>query len=217
MVGTGTGVVNTPDGLFPWTSTAKRDCRLVACGLRVRYAGTELDRGGITVPVHANAFGDSLRDTDVNTALQRPSTKSYPCERVWRGVALKPCSPSDYTYSLSAFNSNDPANLRMGVVINAKAGTVFEYEIVRYFEAVPTCIAGTLYSVPGTSKSHSDLGGLSMVRDFIGGLASSDMGKTAVSDGYKFFRDNAAEMASGAVRQALFTAGGRRAAVNWAA
>jgi len=100
---------------------------------------------------------------------------------------VSPGGPTDYGFQ--AGNTSATTNSRLAVVIQAADPAVslpFEYELVTYYETLPSVGDNTL----GATRSHSDLPGLSLIRDFLGGLSASKVGQSAVQAGLHYIKQS---------------------------
>lgn len=178
----GTGVNPFLDSRLPYTAAAARAHRLVGCGLRVQYIGTELQRGGYLVPGLALAEGDSLLGASITTILDRPDVRSQPTDRAWHGCVYKPMKADAYAYTVVP-----SVDVDMGVLVTGTPGNQYSFEVIRYHEFInyrPS--GGVVRPVPSQTRSHSDLVGLSQVRDFLGSIASSDIGQGVYKAGLRY-------------------------------
>ena len=166
------GVSGSDTGQFPYTSAqiANLQQRTVACGLRVRYLGTELNRSGRMVlgrlPAGSSASGYSMTNLLSNNAFQ-----SIPVSRKWSYVTYIPSDESDYGYTSNAgtINSTDTlGNARLLCMIDGTtASNAFEYEVVYHKEYYSK--NQNVQNVPNLSVSHSDTNGLSAIRNYLEG------------------------------------------------
>jgi len=131
--------------------------RVVGSGIRIRYAGSEMNMGGIIhcveEPNHASLSG--------LTAAQVSSYESYfraPVTRNWTDLVYTP------TQQLELDMAVDPiigtyTNHYMGMLIaSAVASSLFEWEVVTLFEINGTIIRGMTYS-------ETDMRGFEMVQN----------------------------------------------------
>jgi len=170
--------------------------RPVAHAIRVRYLGTELNMGGNIIPVRADSEADTVTSLTSTSAYSRSNVRTYPVDRKWRGVAWIPGYPNAYSFGSSVLNIVNAGVPRLGILINAASATTsvnFEFDVVTFFECLPDGSTSTL----GMSRSHSDTPGLSLVRDFLGGLTASDIGKSAVQAGLHYLKSSAVNYLSG--------------------
>jgi len=169
--------------------------RPVALGMRVRYTGTELNRGGRIIPVFFPT-GRSLAGVVPNDLLANDNVHSEPVDRRWHGTFWRPTITQDTIYRTV---SESLSGSSTGIAVSGIPGTAqYEYEIVWYMEYLPT----TSHPLSSLSKSDSDLTGLSSVRDFVASVASSDVGQSIYETGIGFMRTKALQAAT------QFTQGG---------
>lgn len=145
---------NAPYPFTDWGSGVDQlTSRVVACGLRVRYIGTELNRGGQMIaladPSHSNMAGRTI--VSLNGELE---TRKFPATREWVTVLYKPFFRDELD-----FVTGTPHAFILGVVIQAPdASTPVEYEFEMYaiheYEG---------RKVRGKSPSHSDPVGFSAI------------------------------------------------------
>jgi len=165
------GIFTVNNAQFPYASPGPfPDIRVVGCGMRCRYIGTQLNMGGRVLPIADNSVGANLNFHTYQALASRQDAVIYPAGRSWHGTFLRPSAPFQMQYS-AAQGTVDV--LFMALVANSQAGNVFEYEIVTFYEAVPSATV----TVDSTSASHSDIVGLSAIRDFVGQLSSSSAGQ----------------------------------------
>ena len=96
---------------------------------------------------------DLLNYTVIDCLNNRIVQTASGATRRWYGTTYRPALPADYDYEQST-----TGNYNMSILIDgAKPGNQFEFEIVNYYEYLgPTF---------GTSKSHTDVEGLSFIRN----------------------------------------------------
>jgi hypothetical protein len=185
-----TGVVFQNDPQIPYLSTQALNTRVVGTGIRIRYVGTELARGGTILPTRALPQNDSIAGQNYVNTLERPDHVSRPVDRKWHGVVYSPMfsQATQFTLNNSNIDNDDlPSNMKMGIWITGTPGNIFEFDIVRFFEAVPDGgTVSSIFTVQGVSRSHTDLPGLSVVRDFLGSLTASDWGPALYDKGIVF-------------------------------
>lgn len=105
--------------------------RIVAFGLRFRYSGTELNRGGSKVclvdPTHNAIGGKSEAEM-----LADPQAKKLPVTRQWTSLIMQPILSTEYEFRDSTFG-----NGYMGVLLISPDTSVnmpFEFEAYGIFE-----------------------------------------------------------------------------------
>lgn len=187
---------------FPWISTAKREVRTVACGLRVRYLGKTIDQAGVSCPFMAVGIGDNTSRLTAAQILDRDDTQWYNNDRTWRGCTYRPLQSTDYQYSDRSFPLSIPGtNNKMAVLVSGTAAGQMGYEVVTFFEALPKhdVTLNVVNAVPGVTKSDSDIDGLSTVRDFLGNVSNSEVGAALWGKGLNYLKSNAVSYAAGAL------------------
>jgi len=180
----GGGSTNITNSQSPYINAAAPSYRCVAEGLRIRYTGTELARGGRILLAKTPTSADSFVGLTYDQIASRTTTDSVPVDRKWHGVVFIPGVPNDYGF----FNANNTV-FRECILVQAADPTVslpFEWELVSYYETIPSGGDNTL----GQTRSHSDLPGLSLVRDFVGGLSASKVGQAAVQAGLHYIKQS---------------------------
>lgn len=193
-----TGVQVAPLSSLPYTSAqllggdvtlpAPVSGRIVSCAIRVRYVGTELNKGGVmyclVTPDHTNTQGFSMQSlsaysetikvhvgrqwtTIVASAIDQAEC-SYPEEAT---VATGDPATRHMLYPYSQQNAITAAVQTIGapiivIGIQSTAANAFEYEVVQHVEYI-----GSLTQSMAT-KSHSDQNGLSKVTEAAGNVMS---------------------------------------------
>jgi len=102
--------------------------RIVSCGLRIRYAGTELNRGGYVVgfvdPTQSGLGGRGIASIDGEELSRR-----FPVTREWLTLLYRPVVDTDLTYNDSASFAGNAANdWYMGFILDSLTSNAFEYE-----------------------------------------------------------------------------------------
>jgi len=130
--------------------------RLVGCGVRARYTGTEINRSGqvlcFRTPTNNNVFGGP-NPTEAQL-LSFKETSTNPVDREWHYSIYRPSVAADLAY-------NNPVNLAgndalLLAVFGAQPGQSFEFDYVAWFEVVGN-------NLPNLTRSHSDPIGMSAV------------------------------------------------------
>ena len=194
------GVLNPTYTNFPWAQGSV-PVRLVANGLRIRYTGTELNRGGSVVVASAATWTDNFQGNTFSQIANRSNATMYPVNRQWiqgsyRAVMADLANTNtgntgEYVttnYDLTAANTNG----KLVMAITGEAGNTFEYEWVAYYEAIPY----QNFSLPMVTASHSDLPGFSWVRDYANRLAATEIGSAALNGFQQFLVKSVAATAS---------------------
>jgi len=168
----------SPTGVLE-TSDVGAQSRVVGAGLRLRYSGTTLNKGGTALIVRRED-GETLHLMGYDLLASRQNTKVVPYGDKWHEVSYVPVKPDDYDYCRNgAFGStgtpdalidtNQCAKLSRHciaiVVKGAAAVQPFDWEYVVHLEFLGK-------TVIGASKSHSDLMGMSQVRNAVASTTS---------------------------------------------
>jgi hypothetical protein len=163
-----------PDGSRLGTSGLAIQSRVVGCGLRVRFAGTRLNEGG-TVLTFRREDGESTHGYTYTLLASRTNTKSSALTNKWHEVTYLPVQPEDYDYcrngllgsegkpgidsSSDIFLNNSRHNAGF-YIKSAAPSQPLEFEFITHIEF----LGRTIDSI---SKSHSDITGMSHVRNAI--------------------------------------------------
>lgn len=170
------GINSTTNSTSPYTtaqfsSTGLRS-RCVLAGCRVRYIGTELNRGGRILPIvfpnHRNIDGVQ---SSMILALQGYTSEKF--DNKWHSIRWIPQYTHETDYEPTAIVVDDadaPNNTQIGIYIESPTvGSQFEWELVYYHE-----IVGTTFSL--TESHASPLAATAAA-------AVSDMGATTARSG----------------------------------
>lgn len=156
------------------TDQDAKQFRLVAGAIRVRYAGTELERGGTVIPFR-HPTNQPVNNYTIAQALAYNEIRKEPMTRSWHGVSFLPHTNADYQYSgtaPAATTSPGESVQSMAIMIaNGSATAVkFDWEAVAYYE-----YTGAIFD---TTASHSDVVGMSAIRTLLEGGLDGDPGTT---------------------------------------
>lgn len=171
------------------SGTETREFRLVGAGLRIRYSGTELNRGGRCVVYRnrANVPIDGL--PNISSVLRDNFYSASPVDREWKTVTYAPSRSEDITYERYV----DPITVNtigfpifLGLV-ESTPGNTFEFECTSHFEM----IAGQV-GLPIT-PSHADPTGF--------GAVTSSMPDRFMNAGVGLFKYVAANAANYLINQ----------------
>lgn len=138
--------------------------RLVSAGLRIRYAGTEMARGGTAVGIN-RPYVDGMGYDDIQAF---PLVHNLPLERKWITVLWNPRSPIDLEY-FQAYDINQASSWNMAItayVADASAGGTINFEAFANFEiigdgvpdAVPRSVSANVYTTIGEFTKASNSG-----------------------------------------------------------
>jgi len=162
----------------PFTASQFSDAgflwRLVGMGLRARYLGTELNRSGRVIPVRTSSLGSNLVNMVAASCLSRPEIPSVAVTRNWTTVTYLPVTNGidrdGYNYENAAFSIVPNPGVNAGdiglFVDGCVPGSSFEWELYAHYEVAS---ARGSVSPPGVTASHSDMPGLSAIRDVLEG------------------------------------------------
>jgi len=117
--------------------------RVVSFGIRIRYVGTELDRGGQIIgfcdPNHIALTGRNVADLDGEI-----ESKRFPVDRNWITVLYRPVFAQDTDFSYSMVPLGNATNYIGFILVAASATTPlsFEFEVYGNFEIVGRNVRG---------------------------------------------------------------------------
>ncbi len=132
--------------------------RTVGVGLRVRYIGKEVDRGGKLLTVR-HPQNTSLSGMNMSAILTDFSeVEPVPVTRQWSTVTYRPVSQNQITYWTSAAPSFQALSLA-AIVDGAVTGASFEWEAVSYYEFTG--------DVGNKTPTHSDPQAMGVVRNLL--------------------------------------------------
>jgi len=135
--------------------------RLVACGIRVRYTGTALNRGGSLVGVYTRDDYSTLSNRNYSGVLTNfPYVSAQSVSEEWEGATWFPTNNASLDYynpgEIFTYNWYDFASLGVMVYSPNSVTLTFDFEVVCFWE----------YQGPGVislSPSSSDFLGMSNV------------------------------------------------------
>jgi hypothetical protein len=134
--------------------------RVVGCGLRIRYTGSDLNNQGSVYAIHDPTHSSILNATTGVISGELLSNR-FKISKDWQTVLYSPVFAADYqmTNVAAQASATSPTTNRwyMGFLIaGAQNGAPFDFECYSVFEAQGR-------NVRGMTKSHSDPLGLSAV------------------------------------------------------
>lgn len=162
-----------PDGSQNATAVGAQS-RVVGAGLRLRYAGTNLNKGG-TALILRRDDGETFDDFNWDALAARSNTKVVPYSEKWHEVSYVPVQPNDYDYCRNGIFGTDGhpdaistpnityamARHHIGIAVKSAAPSQpFDWEYIAHIEFLGK-------NVNGISQSHSDIVGMSQVRNVI--------------------------------------------------
>lgn len=163
-----------PDGTRLGTNGPSIQSRVVGVGLRVRYAGTKLNEGG-TILTFRREDGETTHGYTYDQLASRLNTRSSAIGSKWHEVAYLPVQPTDYDYcrngligaeGVPGIDSStilflDNVRYNTGFYLKTAAPTQpFQFEYILHVEYLGK-------SIDSITKSHSDITGMSHVRNAI--------------------------------------------------
>jgi len=171
LLNTTTGVLTTNNHQAPFVfgeigpGIGGVQYRVVGCGLRVRYDGNELNRGGRIIPFR-HPQNRPYAGYSSSNVLSYNEVFTLECDRKWHEVTYIPVSATDYLYTSTApvaAPTVAPAGSIGFICTNsgAETATTFEWEAVFHYEYTGT--------VEDLTASHSDVPGMSAIRNFLEG------------------------------------------------
>lgn len=167
--------------------------RTVMVGIRIRYVGPAISRGGqITALRHPD--NEDLMDHTYEEIKNYQTAKTYSNKAQWIYTLWRPTQPSDYEYSV--YPNNPATNVgpywSMGFTIQGTSGfsgapgtAKFEYEVIRYVEYIGR--------IDNVTRSHVDLAGMSHIRNSLGTKSSTDKPHTHLAHAIKRIEDDIGE------------------------
>lgn len=136
--------------------TGQIQARTVAYGIRVRYVGTELQRGGtITTlehPNHGSTFGLSLSDLQLFD-----NAETQQVDREWHSVTWQPISATELQYTITSQpirsgSSNNGAHV-IAILLTGVPGVIYEWEVAQHIEYTGTAARG---KQPSATSAYFD-------------------------------------------------------------
>lgn len=144
------------------------DYRVVASGLRIKYTGTELNRGGLAYVLQEPTH-DSLQGVSISTLGQQVEMKQMTIGREWLNVLYRPVKTRETEYTNRGTTSGVQSDMDdafyyntlnfMAILVQAPSAAV---EASYAFEAY-TVLEYTGAAVRGLTASHFDPTGYSAV------------------------------------------------------
>jgi len=141
--------------------------RVVSAGLRIRYADTELNRGGSILalhqPQHQSLGGFPVTATsgyDIAEFESFQETVRFPAQRKWMSIPYKPVSPNDLDFDDTIPTGPTADNFYMGFAVqgDASAATTYEYEFYVNHDFTGATVRGkepSSVDFVGFSAAHS--------------------------------------------------------------
>lgn len=110
--------------------------RIVSWGGRVRYTGTELNRGGTIYCLEEPNHSD-LDNYNIEQMLKYQRCQAQQVDREWHSVTYQPVLPREFEYSIDKYANHEHFH-PMAIAIQCPEGTagVFEFEVFMNVEAI---------------------------------------------------------------------------------
>jgi len=109
--------------------------RPVGAALYIKYAGTELNRGGDYVILEEPNHADLLANYTYTSMLSQDGAKRVPVDNEWHHICYVPNDDTEAAYS--ATNTANGGNATIGIAILSAANAQnFEFEFHMWYEAV---------------------------------------------------------------------------------
>jgi hypothetical protein len=137
--------------------------RLVGCGVRIRYTGTELNRGGrVTIyRTQSNLPVPTTFVMNANAALALNTYHTAAVLRDWHSISYFPSRQEDLSFS-QFVDPTTPPNVDRRIMFifidGAQPGNSFEFEVISHFE-----LQADLVMLPNKTPSHADPVGMGAV------------------------------------------------------
>lgn len=154
------------DATQPYTNAdnLEQGYRVVGSGLKVCYAGNEMNRQGIWTLARDPSNSPLVSGTTVNTLLGFRETVAIPVDKEWHAVLYKPATASDLTYAPRGLDIDGTAASPklyfsypslVAMLSGGTPGASFQYDCITWFEM-------TGRGLPALTISESDPIGLSV-------------------------------------------------------
>jgi hypothetical protein len=185
----GTGVTgHSPGGPFANTAFGNDEGdiqgRAVACGIRLRYAGTELERSGSVLPFR-HSDNRSLTGYDNVDLLKFEQANRFTVDKKWKTVIWLPVSDHDRAYT----PGSTPDGLEcMGITLTGTPGQLYEWEYVCLFEVIGSSIYNKSPTFGEEGIATRILSAISSFPTFILNLAHKVPEKTLLQAAHAFVR-----------------------------
>lgn len=179
--------------------------RIVGAGVQIRYTGTRLNEGG-TLYATRRSDGESMNAMSIPEVASRRDTITCPVNNTWKTVSYIPIQPDDYDYCTNGLTgtrgqANITTNIttaveetryNMGFLIkSAAASQPFEFRIIQHVEFVGKAL-------DSVTRSHSDIVGMSAVRNVTAQTLPAIAGKSIYNAAVKQIEMGATYLAQNA-------------------
>jgi hypothetical protein len=161
----------------PQQTDAVQNFRPVAVGLRMRFIGQEIARGGTVTPF---CTGFPINGAPIAQALSFGDNEILVpnANRSWQGTFFRPMTQDGTRYQNTSYSAYVQGVMGIAYTVPTAAAGVasYEFEVTGYWEC--TSRAGATGQIlTDITKSDSDLEGLSKVRGFISNFNTSQVGQ----------------------------------------
>lgn len=139
FTGAGTAFVtsNSPFTDSAYGSTpASNAFRVVSAGIRVRYIGTELNRGGQIIAL-ADPTGAPMSGLTAAQMLAEPTARKFPVIRSWTSVLWRPTTVQDRNWDTNPGNYDSIGTFGTIAIMVISPGAVeadYEFEVAAVYE-----------------------------------------------------------------------------------
>jgi hypothetical protein len=141
-------------------ASANFQFRLVGSGLRVRYAGSELNRSGRLLMYRERTNNPIPAVANINSLLLDNYYHTSPVDREWHEISYQPSRTTDISYSTwlpTTTSANTDYRIQLALIEGAAPNSLWEFEVQSCFEVI--------YAQSGidVTTSHSDPTGFGAV------------------------------------------------------
>jgi hypothetical protein len=128
--------------------------RVVSFGIRVRYTGTELERGG-TIYLLEHPNHGALTTLTAEDMLKYEYCDRAPVDREWHSVIYQPRLPNDYTFSTNEYGGTSAPFMAIMIAGASTNPINFDYEVVVNVEIMGYGITGKTSGAAATEEAYS--------------------------------------------------------------
>lgn len=160
-------------GAADYTATeAKVTGRVTALGARVRYIGTELNRGG-TVHLLETVNHESIAGYDVADIMAERSSRRVAVSRSWIELTWSPKQDTDTNFVKKFYNPDGATNIAvLGIILEipgyaASAAACYEWEVFVHYELTGDTAGARTPSHSAPAQTGMALAALQNVKEFV--------------------------------------------------
>lgn len=159
--------------------------RLVSAGIRIKYSGTENNRGGAIV-THRSVQNDTTLGETYPTALSHDKSHAEPVDWNWHELLYIPVKPEDFEYKSVAESTIYP----MCIIVASSANNTFDCEAVWHHELIGNLARGKIMSHSSTGDTETFISKVSQYAPSVlqsmkqYGQPLFDIGKTVMKAAY---------------------------------